>query len=206
MLPENPAAGAATSGLGGGRVRQLGPQGQILGTVLAALLAVVAVITLAGRGGGPAGRPPAAPQSSNFSLPRLGHPGQTVSLAAYAGKPVIVNFFASWCVPCQQETPELARFYQQHGSQTAIIGIDANDVAAKAMAFIRSAGVRYPVGVDPRGTGATTAFGVIALPQTFFLDARHRIVKRVYGAVSAHELSQGVALMNGAAPASQTSG
>jgi cytochrome c biogenesis protein CcmG/thiol:disulfide interchange protein DsbE len=189
------------------RLRRLGLAGQVLVTCGAALLAVVAAIWLAGSGGGPASGPRAAggPLAGNFSLPQLGHPGRTVSLAGYAGKPVIVNFFASWCVPCQQETPELARFYRQAGGRTAIVGVDANDQAARALPFVRTAGVGYPVGVDVRGTGAASAFGVFALPQTFFLDARHRIVKRVYGAVTASELRQGAALMSGAAAASSPS-
>jgi cytochrome c biogenesis protein CcmG/thiol:disulfide interchange protein DsbE len=189
-----------------GRVRRLGLAGQIVGTIAAALLAVIAVITLAGPGGSGGGSPAAPVVAANFALPQLGHPGQTVSLAGYAGKPVIVNFFASWCEPCQKETPELASFYRQSHGKTVVIGIDANDTAAKALRFVQAKGVRYPVGVDAHGAGPATSYGVIALPQTFFLDARHRIVKRIYGAVTASELNQGVALMNRPATALSATG
>jgi cytochrome c biogenesis protein CcmG, thiol:disulfide interchange protein DsbE len=167
----------------------------IAGTVLAVLIAVAAVVYLGGRGTGrPAGPPPRA---ANFTIGSLGHPGQQVSLAHYAGRPVIVNFFASWCGPCQKETPELARFYRQSGGRTAIIGVDSNDHTSNAIRFVRSSGVGYPVGVDPFPAPVTTSFGVVALPQTFFLNADHRVVKRVYGAVTAQQLREGVALMNG---------
>jgi cytochrome c biogenesis protein CcmG/thiol:disulfide interchange protein DsbE len=188
------------------RVRRLGLAGQIAGTISAALLAVVAVITLAGQDGTAGTQPQALPTASNFTLPQLGHPHRIVSLAGYAGKPVIVNFFASWCAECQTETPELARFYRQGHGSTVIIGIDANDSSAKALPWIRAKGVSYPVGVDARGLGPATAYGVNALPQTFFLDAQHRIVKRIYGAVTASDLRQGVALMDHPATALPTSG
>ena len=205
MLPGKSAARAAFSRLSG-RVRRLGLAGQIAGTVVAALLAVVAVITLAGPDGSAGTQPKTLPTAPNFTLPQLGRQQRIVSLAGYAGRPVIVNFFASWCAECQTETPELARFYKQGHGDTVIIGIDANDSSAKALPWIRGKGVTYPVGVDAHGLGPATGYGVNALPQTFFLDAQHRIVKRIYGAVTASDLRQGVALMDHPAAALPTSG
>lgn len=205
MLPGKTAASAAFSRLTG-RVRRMGLAGQIAGTAAAALLAVVAVITLAGPDGTAGTQPATLPTAPNFTLPQLGRPDRIVSLAGYAGRPVIVNFFASWCAECQTETPELARFFRQGHGNTVIIGIDANDSSAKALPWIRAKGVTYPVGVDSHGLGPATAYGVNALPQTFFLDAQHRIVKRIYGAVTASDLRQGVALMEHPAAALPTSG
>jgi hypothetical protein len=91
----------------------------------------------------------------------------------------------------------LARFYRAaHGSVT-LIGIDANDKASAALKFIHAAGVSYPVAFDPYPMHTTISFGVDALPQTFFLDARHRIVKLVRGAVTEQELRAGVAQITG---------
>ncbi len=101
--------------------------------------------------------------------------------ADYPGRPVIVNFFASWCGPCQQETPLLATFSRT--SKVAIVGLDENDVLGNAMSFTRAKGVTYPVGWDPHFIAAN-AYGVVALPQTFFLNAKHRIVDRIFGAVT----------------------
>jgi cytochrome c biogenesis protein CcmG/thiol:disulfide interchange protein DsbE len=205
MLPGKSAARTAFSRLSC-RVRRLGLAGQIAGTVVAALLAVVAVITLAGPDGTASTQPKTLPTAPNFTLPQLGRQERIVSLAGYAGRPVIVNFFASWCAECQTETPELARFYRQGHGDTVIIGIDANDSAARALPWIRAKGVTYPVGVDAHGLGPATSYGVNALPQTFFLDAQHRIVKRIYGAVTASDLRQGVVLMDHPAAALPTSG
>jgi cytochrome c biogenesis protein CcmG, thiol:disulfide interchange protein DsbE len=205
MSPGKTAASTAFSRLAG-RVRRLGLAGQIAGTIAAVLLAVVAVLTLAGPSGTAGTQPKTLPTAPNFTLPELGHKDRIVSLAGYAGKPVIVNFFASWCAECQTETPELARFYRQGHGRTVIIGIDANDSTARALPWLAGKGVTYPVGVDAHGLGPATAYGVNALPQTFFLDAQHRIVKRIYGAVTASDLRQGVELMDDPAAALSASG
>jgi cytochrome c biogenesis protein CcmG/thiol:disulfide interchange protein DsbE len=144
----------------------------------------------AGGVSGPGGQAPA------FSLPLLGNSGQKVSLADYAGKPLIVNFFASWCAPCKTETPLLAKFYRSEHGRVALVGLDENDVTANATSFTRADGVSYPVGWDPQVTVAS-AYGVSGLPQTFFLDARHRVVDRIFGAVTEAALQKGIALATG---------
>jgi cytochrome c biogenesis protein CcmG/thiol:disulfide interchange protein DsbE len=136
-----------------------------------------------------------APQARNFSLTGLGRGGR-VSLAAYAGRPLILNFFASWCAPCQRETPLLASFYAGRHGRVAVVGIDANDTAAAALRFLRKSAVGYPVGSDPFPASTATSYGVLALPQTFFLDARHRIVWHVVGPVTHADLMSGVELMD----------
>lgn len=132
----------------------------------------------------------------SFSLAALNNPAGHVSLANYAGRPVIVNFFASWCGPCHTETPVLARYYKSEHGTVHLIGVDANDSRTAALAFTQKYGVSYPVGSDPAVTTAS-AYGVAGLPQTFFLNAQHKIVDRVYGAVTAGSLAKGVKLMGG---------
>jgi cytochrome c biogenesis protein CcmG/thiol:disulfide interchange protein DsbE len=136
-----------------------------------------------------------------FDLSSLSNPAGHVSLAGYAGQPVIVNFFASWCGPCKTETPLLARYYKSEHGTVRVIGVDANDSRTAALAFTKKYGVSYPVGSDPAVTAAS-AYGVAGLPQTFFLNARHKIVDRVYGVVTAASLAKGVGLMDRPAPAS----
>lgn len=143
--------------------------------------------------------PVAAPRPAPaFSLPSLREPGQQVSLSAYRGQPVIVNFFASWCSPCKKETPLLAGFYRTWRGKVVIIGVDADDSAPAARSFVTSYGVGYPVGFESTPAVAD-AYGVsgIGIPETFFLDGRHRIVKRIIGGVTLKELTAGVALMDG---------
>jgi thiol-disulfide isomerase/thioredoxin len=177
------------------RLRTMSRRARIVtGSVAVAVIVAVALIVAAAHGPTPQPAPPQPAKS--FSLAGLGQPGSTVSLASYAGQPVIVNFFASWCGPCQRETPLLASYYESHAGHVSVIGIDANDQQAAALSFIAKAGVRYPIGWDPFPASTTTSYGVYALPQTFFLNAEHRIVAHVMGALTARVLATDVALMN----------
>jgi thiol-disulfide isomerase/thioredoxin len=179
----------------GRRRHGISRQSKIVLAGAAAALAAIALLTILTTGG-KAAPPRTPPLAKGFTLSALGHPGQHVSLAAFAGRPLIINFFASWCPPCKHETPLLARFYRDSGGRTLIIGIDANDEAGPAEKFVQSAGVSYPVGSDPFPAPVTTSYGVFGLPQTFFLNAQHRIVKHVIGGVTLTELNQGVTLMD----------
>lgn len=140
---------------------------------------------------------PSYPAAAAFTLPVLGQPGQQVSLSQYKGKPVIVNFWASWCGPCQQETPLLAKWYKQQDGHVVLLGLDENDSQASALKFAAAKGITYPVGFDPT-TVAAGAYGVDGLPQTFFLNAQHRIVDHVLGAVTEASLAKGLKLMDSA--------
>jgi len=164
---------------------------------------VAAVIVALAVAGATVGSGHAAPQSlgraKNFTLGVLGHPGQHLSLQSMADRPVIVNFFASWCGPCKKETPLIARFYRDNGGRPAIIGVDVNDSAPAAMRFVHNSGVTYPVVADPAPMTAAIAYNLPGLPATFFLNSRHVIVKRVYGAVTQAELTTGARLMAGRA-------
>jgi len=179
----------------------------ISGLIALCVAGSLAGITLAGSASGASGAsgaPGAADKPSQatdvaapaFSLLVLGRSGQQVSLGQYAGRPLIVNFFASWCEPCKTETPLLAKFYRAEKGKVALVGLDENDVLGNAMSFTHADGVTYPVGWDPQA-GIASAYGVNALPQTFFLDARHRIVDRIFGAVTSTDLQKGIALAAG---------
>jgi cytochrome c biogenesis protein CcmG, thiol:disulfide interchange protein DsbE len=158
----------------------------------ACVVASLAAIAWAGTSSSAATKPTDA-SAPGFSFPVLGHAEQRISLSDYAGKPLIVNFFASWCSPCQGETPLLARFYRGEHGKVALVGLDENDVLANALKFTRTDGVTYPVGWDP-ALVAASAYGVVGLPQTFFLDAKHHIVDRVIGAVTSADIAKGIAL------------
>jgi cytochrome c biogenesis protein CcmG/thiol:disulfide interchange protein DsbE len=170
----------------------------LIALCVAGSLVGIALASSASGASGASGQPaqPADVAAPAFSLPVLGHSGQRVSLGQYSGRPLIVNFFASWCAPCKTETPLLAKFYRAEKGKVALVGLDENDVLGNAMSFTRADGVSYPVGWDPQ-FGIASAYGVNALPQTFFLDARHRIVDRIFGAVTLVDLQKGIALATG---------
>jgi cytochrome c biogenesis protein CcmG, thiol:disulfide interchange protein DsbE len=171
------------------------PSVKVMTLVAVCAALVVAIIVIDSTAGHKT--PAAAPQPApSFTLPSLRDPVQHVSLSAYRGHPVILNFFASWCTPCQRETPLLARFYRTSRGNVVIIGVDADDKAASARRFVTAEGVQYPVGFESTPAIAD-AYGVsaIGIPETFFLDARHRIVKRILGDVTMQSLTADVALI-----------
>jgi cytochrome c biogenesis protein CcmG/thiol:disulfide interchange protein DsbE len=177
-----------------GAVREVGRSARRhkIGSALIAL-GIAGSLTATGLIGSNSGGTAKPVAASTFSLPALGHSGQQVALSGYRGQPLIVNFFASWCEPCQKETPLLAAFYRTEKGKVALVGLDENDVVGNATTFTRAQGVSYPVGWDPAGTAATS-YGVNALPQTFFLNARHQVVDRVFGAMTLADLNRGIAL------------
>ena len=141
--------------------------------------------------------PPPAPVAPAFTVAALGAPG-SVSLSQYRGKPVVVNFWATWCDICVSETPLLASWYKQEHGKIALLGLDENDPSAKAaLAFARAKGVTYTLGFDPL-MNVAGAFDIDDLPQTYFLNAQHRIVEHVLGAMTKADLAEGVTLMDAA--------
>jgi len=98
--------------------------------------------------------------------------GRPVKLSALRGTPVIVNFWASWCVPCRDEMPLLRDELAQHGpDDLAIVGVVFKDQADAARAFAESFGVTWPSALDPDGAIAK-AYRVVAPPQSYFIDRK----------------------------------
>src|SRR5215469_1448487 len=184
----------------GRRAGQLAGRHKIVTAAVAVFAAAVIAVSLTGVAAGSS--PGSEPVAPGFTLNSLTAPGQHITLSQYRGKPLIVNFWASWCEPCQKETPLLASWYARQHGHVVLVGLDENDTAASALAFARAKGVSYPIGVDPN-LGAANAYGVTGLPQTFFLDAQHRIVHHTLGAVTPAELAKGLRLM-GASSANGT--
>lgn len=118
--------------------------------------------------------------------------GEQVSLARFAGKPVVLNVWASWCTGCNQEAADLARFAARHpGAQ--VLGVDTQDTTGGARAFYRKWHWHHPSIADPSGS-LSAQLAVAGLPTTYFLDRRHHVVAKVVGAGTLAEFEQGLRL------------
>jgi len=127
-----------------------------------------------------------------FSLPEL-HGGNPVSLSAFRGKPVIVNFFASWCPDCRAELGAMATVARQTTGRVAVIGVDSNETSdATATSLLAAARATYPVAVDAQAKVASQ-YLVQALPVSYFLDASGKVVGAALGPQSVASLQRWVA-------------
>ncbi len=120
------------------------------------------------------------PLAKNFSLASL-NGTQKVMLEEFKGKPVIINFWASWCSPCRQEIPFFENTWKEYKDRGVVfIGINVMDDKTQAETFIKTFGITYLNLQDQTGEVAST-YGVIALPATFFIDKEGRVHKKNYG-------------------------
>ena len=116
----------------------------------------------------------------NFSLSKLDN-SASVKLSDFKDKPVIINFWASWCAPCREEMPFLQKTWLEHKDDGLIfIGIDVMDDTSAAKEFLDSFNINYINLRDNTGK-ISNKYGVIALPATFFIDKNGNIVKQNYG-------------------------
>jgi cytochrome c biogenesis protein CcmG, thiol:disulfide interchange protein DsbE len=111
--------------------------------------------------------------------------GGEISLAALKGKPVVLNFWASWCYPaCYEEAPLLEATWRKFKDQgLMVVGVDIQDKEANAQEFIRRFGFTFPNVPDP-GSKVAIDFGVYGVPETFFVDRHGRIAYKHVGALT----------------------
>jgi cytochrome c biogenesis protein CcmG, thiol:disulfide interchange protein DsbE len=111
----------------------------------------------------------------NFSLKRIDGTGK-LDLASLRGKPVVINFWASWCVPCKGEAKLLEQAWNRYRSQGVIfVGVDYHDVTSDARSFLSHHGITYPTVQDGSGM-VGDSYGLTGVPETYFIDRRGRLV------------------------------
>ncbi|MDO4293260.1 MAG: TlpA disulfide reductase family protein [Eubacteriales bacterium] len=121
--------------------------------------------------------------------------GNAVRLSDYEGKPVVLNFWASWCGPCQTEMPDFQEKYQELGEDVRFLMINMTDGSREtvetASDFVAQQGYSFPVFYDTESEAAMT-YGVYSLPTTYFIDASGAAVARASGAIDAETLQRGI--------------
>jgi cytochrome c biogenesis protein CcmG/thiol:disulfide interchange protein DsbE len=184
-----------------GRVQRIAQLAALIG--VAALLALLIWKVAFGRTTGAAdelaeGKLVHAPA---FTLDRLDRDGQ-LTVGDLKGKAVVVNFWASWCIPCRDEAPVLQKTYERYRDRgLVVLGVDVNDFRQDARRFMKRYGLSYPVVYD--GKGSTVGkWGVRGFPETFFVDRTGKLVgERIEGAVDIERnrdaFQRGVALALG---------
>jgi cytochrome c biogenesis protein CcmG/thiol:disulfide interchange protein DsbE len=184
-------------------------------SVVVGLFGLLAWATLsAGRGNSlvsriAAGEAPPAPQ---FSLEVLWPRAETwpveirrrladgrLDLGELSGRPVVINFWASWCIPCRDEAPLLNASARTHAGEVVFLGVDVQDLKSDALAFSREFETPY-VSVRDRGNGTYEDYGLTGVPETYYLDRGGRIIAHTPGAISRASLEQGIAWAIGGAP------
>ena len=117
--------------------------------------------------------------------------GNEVTLASFFGKPIVLNFWASWCGPCKMEMPEIQKFYDKYGQEIHFLLVSVDDSLDAAKTFISDSGYTFPVYFDTTSVGAYT-YGASSIPLTFFIDAQGNLTAYYMGAMSESILQQGV--------------
>jgi cytochrome c biogenesis protein CcmG/thiol:disulfide interchange protein DsbE len=126
------------------------------------------------------------PRAPEFTLERLDEEGE-LALASLQGKGVVLNVWASWCIPCKEEAPFLEQVWREKRAKgLVVVGLDAKDFRRDARNFMRRYGLTFPVVFD--GPGDTLAdYGVTGFPETFVLDREGRVIETFVGAVNSDE-------------------
>ena len=123
----------------------------------------------------------AAPGMSIASLD-----GAEVSFSTFRGTPMVVNFWASWCVPCRQEAPILNAAAKQYNGRVQFVGVDIQDTGSAARSYQSEINSPYPAG--PASQGTYLQWGVTAPPETYFINRDGIVVARIIGPVDAGRL------------------
>lgn len=126
-------------------------------------------------------------KSHDFSLTLLD--GRTLNLRDLRGKPVVVNFFATWCPPCQEEAPTLEEAYQKYQDRVEFVGIATSSSKSDVEDFVKGKDLSFPIGIE-KGDTISKKYGVSAIPATFFITNKGEVADSYVGGISEEDLTQ----------------
>lgn len=156
--------------------------------VLAGLAAFVAVLWYALGVEAPQPSPLLGRPAPEFTLPLFS--GGTLRLSDLRGRAVLINFWASWCIPCRQEAPYLEQAWQEYrGRGFVLLGVNVWDAESDARAYIKEFRHTFPNGMDRAGRIAI-AYGVGGVPESYIIDPAGRIVRRYIGPLNPELIRQ----------------
>ena len=156
------------------------------------IVAAIVIVLFAGLGKDPQhiDSPLIGKPAPPFALKAV-NSAETIDLESLRGKPVIVNFWATWCVPCYEEHPTLVANARQL-DQVQFVGVVFNDTEDKIQSFLRERGSAYPTLLDQQGKTAI-AYGVGGVPETYFINPAGTIVAKFEGPMSTEQLQENLA-------------
>lgn len=155
-----------------------------------AAIAVAVGVGVVAWGGGEEPSPAPAGGGALFAVPLESFDGEPLTLDRYRGRPLVVNFFASWCGPCAREMPAFARVHDELGSEVAFVGVNIQDSAPAALALVERSGVTYDLARDDGSL--FQALGGVAMPTTAFIGADGVVVSVHSGELSERGLERAV--------------
>jgi cytochrome c biogenesis protein CcmG/thiol:disulfide interchange protein DsbE len=159
----------------------------IIGAVIAAALIGVLFVGL-GKNPSEIRSPLIGKPAPTFALREVGT-GRTIDLGELKGKPVVLNFWATWCNPCWEEHPVLVANARRLEPQVQFLGVVFQDTEEKILSFLQQRGQSYPTVVDDKGKTAI-AYGIGGVPETFFLDKNGVIVAKFNGPMTTDDLQE----------------
>lgn len=116
---------------------------------------------------------------------------ESLGLAELRGVPFVLNFWASWCIPCREEAPILESGWRHFGPRGVLfVGLNMQDITEDARRFLEEFEVTYPT-IRDQGNDVAQAYGATGVPETYFVSARGRVVGHVIGVVSEEQLAEG---------------
>lgn len=124
--------------------------------------------------------------------------GQAVKLSDFFGKPIVLNFWASWCGPCKAEMPDFDKAFQELGSDVQFLMVNLTDgrdeTVETASTFIKDSGYSFPVYYDTT-MEAATAYGISSIPTTYFIDSSGNVAAGANRMLSEENLQQGISMI-----------